>query len=85
MREDEAESVEQQPAPQRPPSEQNQMAKLTTPQLAPPKPSFNTPAVSPGKAIEQAARAALANPGGYGGDMSTPTEPLKYKAITPIA
>ena len=61
---------EQQAPPPRPAASANQMAKLTMPQnTAPaPKPSFTTPAVSPGRAIEQAARAALANPGGYGGD-----------------
>lgn len=58
----------QQSAPRRPPAQADQMAKLTTPQTTGTKPSFNIPAVSPGRAIEQAARAALANPGGYGGD-----------------
>jgi len=60
---------EPQAPPSRPAASTDQMAKLTLPQTsASPKPSFNMPSVSPGKAIEQAARAALANPGGYGGD-----------------
>jgi len=59
---------EPQAAPPHPPANADQMAKLTMPQTTAPKPSFNTPAVSPGRAIEQAARASLANPGGYGGD-----------------
>lgn len=62
---------QQQPQPARPsaasPGEQNQMAKLQTPPLAS-KPTFSTAPMSPGSAIEQAARAALANRGGYGGE-----------------
>jgi TonB family protein len=50
-----------------PPPEQNQIARLQTPPVNRPKPSFSTSPVSPGSAIEQAARAALANRGGYGG------------------
>ena len=50
-----------------PPPEQNQIARLQTPPVNRPKPSFSTNPVSPGSAIEQAARAALANRGGYGG------------------
>ena len=48
----------------------DQMAKLQTPDSLPrPKPSFNTAPLSAGSAIEQAARASLANRGGgYGGD-----------------
>jgi TonB family protein len=58
---------QQQPsAPQRPP-DQNQMAKLATPPVSPAKPNFNTGAMSAGSAIEQAARAAVANRGGYSG------------------
>jgi TonB family protein len=54
----------QQPPPPKP--DQNQMAKLTQP--TPPKqPNFNTPNVSAGSAIEQAARAALNNHTTYAG------------------
>jgi TonB family protein len=59
---------EQAPAPP-PPANTNQMAKLTTPPMASPKPSFSTAPMSAGSAIEQAARAALANRGaGYGSE-----------------
>jgi TonB family protein len=47
--------------------DQNQIAKLQTQQPAP-KPSFSTGNLSAGSAIAQAARAAAANRGGYGGD-----------------
>jgi TonB family protein len=57
----------QQAAPP-PPQNQNQTAKLQMPNpAAQPKPSFNTGPLSAGSAIEQAARAAIANRG-YGGD-----------------
>ncbi len=61
------------PAPQEqpslpPPPDQNQVARLQTPPAARPTPSFNTGPMSPGSAIEQAARAAASNRGGYGGD-----------------
>lgn len=59
---------------QRPPDE-GQVAKLNTPPAnatQAPQPSFGNPNLSAGSAIEQAARAALANRGagggGYGGD-----------------
>lgn len=56
------------PAPP-PPTNTNQTAKLTTPPMSAPKPSFNTAPMSAGSAIEQAARAALANRGaGYGSE-----------------
>lgn len=59
----------QQAAPPPPPANTNEMAKLTTPPVATPKPSFNTSTMSAGSAIEQAARAALANRGaGYGSE-----------------
>ncbi len=59
----------QQAAPPPPPANTNQEAKLTTPPMATPKPSFNTAPMSAGSAIEQAARAALANRGaGYGSE-----------------
>lgn len=58
---------QEQPSPP-PPPDQNQVARLQTPPAAKPTPSFNTGAMSPGSAIEQAARAAAANRGGYGGD-----------------
>jgi TonB family protein len=50
------------------PANQNQMAKLQVPPTAAPKPTFGNNSMSPGSAIEQAARAALANRGSYGGD-----------------
>jgi TonB family protein len=56
---------------QRPP-DQGQVAKLNTPSTESPQPGFGSPSLSAGSAIEQAARAALANRGagggGYGGD-----------------
>jgi TonB family protein len=56
-----------QPAPPRPTTNQDQAARLQSP--APARPSFNTGSLSAGSAIEQAARAAMANRGrGYGGD-----------------
>jgi TonB family protein len=59
----------QQAAPAPPPANTNQMAKLTTPPIAAAKPSFSTSPMSAGSAIEQAARAALANRGaGYGSE-----------------
>jgi len=52
-----------------PPTDANQVAKLNAPPMGSPKPSFSTPNMSAGSAIEQAARAALANRGaGYGGE-----------------
>ena len=58
----------QQPQNEQPqqPEPANQIAKLQTQQ--PVKPNFNTGALSAGSAIAQAARAAAANRGGYGGD-----------------
>jgi TonB family protein len=53
---------------QQPPPDQNQAARLQTPATGRPKPSFNTGALSAGSAIEQAARAAVSNRGGYGGE-----------------
>jgi TonB family protein len=58
---------QQQPSPQ-PPPDQNQVARLQTPPEARPTPNFSTGAMSAGSAIEQAARAAISNRGGYGGD-----------------
>ena len=56
-----------QPAP--PASNQNQSARLQTPPPpTAPKPSFTNNGQYAGSAIEQAARAALANRGGFGGD-----------------
>src|SRR5580704_3322628 len=54
-----------QPSPQ-PPPDQNQVARLQPPAERP-TPNFNTGAMSAGSAIEQAARAAMSNRGGYGG------------------
>jgi TonB family protein len=56
-----------QPSPQ-PPPDQNQAARLQTPPAERPTPNFNTGAMSAGSAIEQAARAAMSNRGGYGSD-----------------
>lgn len=59
-------SQPQPPIQQQRTSETNQMAKLSAP--APTmKPNFSVP-TSAGAAIQQAARAAIANRGGYGGD-----------------
>lgn len=57
-----------QPATQSSPPPQDQVAKLQTPPVNAPKPSFSITRPSPGSAIEQAARAAIANRGSYGGD-----------------
>ena len=51
-----------------PPPDQNQVARLQTPPIGKPAPSFSTGPMSAGSAIEQAARAAISNRGGYGGD-----------------
>lgn len=51
-----------------PPATQDQVAKLQAPPQRTPQPSFNTGSMSAGSAIEQAARAAAANRGGYAGD-----------------
>jgi len=59
---------EEQPSPQ-PPPQQNSVARLQTPPEGRPTPNFSTGAMSAGSAIEQAARAAATNRGGYtGGD-----------------
>jgi TonB family protein len=51
-----------------PPPDQNQVARLQTPPAERPTPNFNTGAMSAGSAIEQAARAAASNRGGYSGE-----------------
>ena len=58
---------QEQPSPPAPP-DQSQEARLQTPPAARPTPNFNTGAMSAGSAIEEAARAAISNRGGYGGD-----------------
>ncbi|HXP17076.1 MAG TPA: TonB family protein, partial [Terriglobales bacterium] len=58
----------QQEQPAQPPPDQNQVARLQTPPVTRPRPSFSTGAMSAGSAIEQAARAAISNRGGYGGE-----------------
>jgi TonB family protein len=69
-----AQAQQQQPnqspgaAPPPPSQNQDQIAKLEAPRVRAPKPSFETKPMSPGTAIEQAGRAALANRGSYGGD-----------------
>jgi TonB family protein len=60
------------PQPQAPPPapltpNQNPTARLQAPPAAP-KPTFTNNGMTPGEAIEQAARAAIANRGGYAGD-----------------
>src|SRR5450432_2106188 len=60
-----AQAPQEQPAPPPPP---DQTARLQTPTAERPTPNFNTGAVSAGSAIEQAARAAMSNRGGYSGD-----------------
>jgi TonB family protein len=55
-----------QPSPQ--PPDQNQVARLQSPPANRPTPGFSTGPMSAGSAIEQAARAAISNRGGYGGD-----------------
>jgi TonB family protein len=60
---------QQQQQPQQPQPEPSQVARLQTPDSVPrPQPTFNTGPLSAGSAIEQAARASLANRGGYEGD-----------------
>jgi len=54
--------------PPPPPADQNQVAKLQTPPALTPKAAFGGGPMSAGSAIQQAARAATANPGGYSGD-----------------
>jgi TonB family protein len=65
-----AQPPQQQPQASPPkPQDQQMVAKLQTPPVTEePKPSFNTSPMSAGSAIEQAARAAAANRGGYGAD-----------------
>jgi TonB family protein len=58
----------QQAAPQPPAETQDQNAKMQVPAVRAPQPTFNTGPMSAGSAIEQAARAAAANRGGYAGD-----------------
>ncbi len=62
---------QQQPQQQPPPprAAEEQTAKIQPPPIArPPQPTFNSGPVSAGSAIEQAARAAAENRGGYTGD-----------------
>lgn len=60
--------AQQQPQAAWPPADRNQTAQLQTPPLGRSKPSFSNNSMSAGSAIDQAARAAAANRGGYGGD-----------------
>ena len=66
--------AEANPGPQQPPQpepkptpDQNQVAKITTPPVHKAEPSFKMPSMSAGERISEAARAAAANRGGYGG------------------
>lgn len=59
---------QQQPQQQPPQPKPNQMAALQTPPQPRPQPSFRMPDLSAGSAIEQAARAAIANRGSFAGD-----------------
>lgn len=61
-------SAPQETAPPERNNDQTQIAKLPNPTPPAGKPTFNTGSISPGSAIEQAARAAITNRGGYGGD-----------------
>jgi TonB family protein len=63
-----APAAQEPPSPQPPPPDQNQVARLQTPPAERPTPNFSSGAMSAGSAIEQAARAAMSNRGGYGGD-----------------
>lgn len=63
-----APQAQQAPPPPPPLPKQDQVAKLQTPPVEIPKPSFGNNTLSAGSSIEQAARAALANRGGYAGD-----------------
>ncbi len=62
-----AQGALEQPSPP-PGPDQNQVARLQAPPAGKPVPSFSTGPMSAGSAIEQAARAAISNRGGYGGD-----------------
>ncbi len=62
-----AQGAQEQPSPP-PGPDQNQVARLQAPPAGKPAPSFSTGPMSAGSAIEQAARAAISNRGGYGGD-----------------
>ncbi|MGZ4731435.1 MAG: TonB family protein [Terriglobales bacterium] len=62
-----AQGAQEQPSPP-PGPDQNQVARLQAPPAGKPVPSFSTGPMSAGSAIEQAARAAISNRGGYGGD-----------------
>jgi TonB family protein len=62
-----AQGAQEQPSPPSAP-DQNQVARLQAPPAGKPAPSFSTGPMSAGSAIEQAARAAISNRGGYGGD-----------------
>ena len=62
-----AQGGQEQPSPP-PGPDQNQVARLQAPPAGKPTPSFSTGPMSAGSAIEQAARAAISNRGGYGGD-----------------
>src|SRR5208337_1655603 len=58
----------QQPVPTAPPVNQNLQAKLLAPPGPPPNPFAKSAPMSPGTAIAQAAQAAAAHRGGFGGD-----------------
>jgi len=76
---------EQQPQAQ-PPSNPGQTAKVQYPSTGTPKPSFSNNRPSPGSAIDQAARAAAANRGGYGesGDYGLGQGVRSKQAIGPL-
>src|SRR5712692_401108 len=63
-----AQSAPAQESQPQPPSNQGQTAKLQSPAMGNPKPSFSNNRPSPGAAIAQAGQAAIANRGGYGGE-----------------
>jgi TonB family protein len=72
-------------APPKLQTDQNQIARLQTPPLGV-RPSFNTGPMTAGSAIEQAARAAMANRGNYGdeGDYGLGLGRQPSEAIGPL-
>jgi TonB family protein len=81
-----AQQAPQEPPSPAPPPDQNQVARLQTPPAERPTPNFNTGAMSAGSAIEQAARAAASNRGGYsgGGDYGLGQGKQGGEAIGPM-
>ncbi len=87
------EAAQNAPAPQEqasppPPPQDQQVARLQTPPVGRPRPTFSTGAMSPGSAIEQAARAAITSRGGgyqgQGGDYGLGQGTPPAEAIGPL-